>query len=165
MTTITIFILLQELASEEVADTQEGGERLLEQFAAQRDSTLDACASTIGEGKALLEEIKAKAEADTTGSVTAVTAALDRLAAQRDDLADLWTTRKMRLDLCLQVGLKLICQIVPCVSPTVARTRWIYTYYSTLFTTQRRMSTVNFLNFCTTQFGIVYPQPNIKNLT
>ena len=98
---------LQELASEEVADTQEGGERLLEQFAAQRDSTLDACASTIGEGKALLEEIKAKAEADTTGSVTAVTAALDRLATQRDDLADLWTTRKMRLDLCLQVGQKL----------------------------------------------------------
>ena len=50
--------LRQELASEEVADTLEGGERLIAQFSTQRDSTLDACASTIGEGKALLEELK-----------------------------------------------------------------------------------------------------------
>ena len=50
--------LRQELRSEEVADTLEGGERLIEQFSTQRDSTLDACASTIGEGKALLEELK-----------------------------------------------------------------------------------------------------------
>ena len=35
--------------------------------------------------------------------MTSVTTALERLAAQRDDLADLWTTRKMRLDLCLQL--------------------------------------------------------------
>ena len=48
----------QELASEEVSDTLEGGERLIAQFSTQRDSTLDACASTIGEGKALLEELK-----------------------------------------------------------------------------------------------------------
>lgn len=50
--------LRQELRSEEVADTLEGGERLIEQFSTQRDSTLDACASTIGEGKALVEELK-----------------------------------------------------------------------------------------------------------
>ncbi len=47
-----------ELRSEEVADSLEGAERLLEQFAAQRDSTLDACASTIAEGKTLVEELK-----------------------------------------------------------------------------------------------------------
>ena len=35
-----------------------GAERMLDQFAAQRDSTLDACASTIAEGKTLLEELK-----------------------------------------------------------------------------------------------------------
>ena len=45
----------------------------------------------------------AGASSDTTGSVTSVTTALERLAAQRDDLADLWTNRKMRLDLCLQL--------------------------------------------------------------
>ena len=97
--------LKQELQSEEVADSLEGGERLLEQFAAQRDSTLDACASTIGEGKALLEEIKANAnqEADATGSVASVSSALEKLAAQRDELGDLWSTRKLRLDLCLQL--------------------------------------------------------------
>ena len=47
-----------ELQSEEVAETLEGAERLLEQFGAQRDSTLDACASTIAEGKTLLDELK-----------------------------------------------------------------------------------------------------------
>jgi len=50
--------LKQELQSEEVAESLEGAERLLEQFSTQRDSTLDACASTIAEGKTLLEELK-----------------------------------------------------------------------------------------------------------
>ena len=69
--------LKQELRSEEVAETLEGGERLIEQFGTQRDSTLDACASTIGEGKALLEEFKGNlgTEVDTTGSVSSITAA------------------------------------------------------------------------------------------
>ncbi len=39
-------------------DSLEEAERMLEQFAAQRDSTLDACASTVSEGKTLLEELK-----------------------------------------------------------------------------------------------------------
>lgn len=42
---------------------------------------------------------------DTTGSVSAVEAALDRLAKQRGDLEDLWAARKMRLDLCLRLRL------------------------------------------------------------
>ena len=50
--------LRAELQSEEVSDSLEGAERLLEQFGAQRDSTLDACASTIAEGKTLLDELK-----------------------------------------------------------------------------------------------------------
>ena len=99
--------LRQELRSEEVADTLEGGERLIEQFSTQRDSTLDACASTIGEGKALLEELKsnnvASTDVDSTGSITSIQTALDKLATQRDELGDLWATRKLRLDLCLQL--------------------------------------------------------------
>ncbi len=50
--------LKQELQSEEVSDSLDGAERLIEQFSTQRDSTLDACASTIAEGKTLLEELK-----------------------------------------------------------------------------------------------------------
>ena len=83
-----------------------GAERMLEQFAAQRDSTLDACASTIAEGKTLLEELKSigvSLEMDPTGSINAVQSTLDRLTGQRDELGDLWTTRKSRLDLSLQL--------------------------------------------------------------
>lgn len=101
-----------ELQSEEVADTLEGAERLLEQFGAQRDSTLDACASTIAEGKTLLDELKvtntqnvSEGCSDNSGSMTAVQTTLDRLSSQRDELGELWATRKLRLDLCLQLRL------------------------------------------------------------
>ena len=50
--------LKQELQSEEVSDSLDGAERLLEQFSTQRDSTLEACNSTMAEGKTLLEELK-----------------------------------------------------------------------------------------------------------
>jgi hypothetical protein len=53
-----LYELKSELGSEEVSDSLEGAERLIEQFSTQRDSTLDACASTIAEGKTLLEELK-----------------------------------------------------------------------------------------------------------
>merc|ERR1712223_970424 len=89
-----------ELQSEEVAETLEGAERLLEQFGAQRDSTLDACASTIAEGKTLLEELK-----NDNSSSSSVQTTLDRLSGQRDELGELWATRKLRLDLCLQLRL------------------------------------------------------------
>lgn len=42
---------------------------------------------------------------DSTGSMTAVQTTLDRLSGQRDELGDLWSTRKLRLDLCLQLRL------------------------------------------------------------
>ena len=50
--------LKQELQSEEVSDSLDGAERLLDQFSTQRDSTLDAYNSTMAEGKTLLEELK-----------------------------------------------------------------------------------------------------------
>lgn len=51
--------LRQELQSEEsCADSLEATERLLEQTAQQRDSSLDACASTIAQGEALLQELR-----------------------------------------------------------------------------------------------------------
>lgn len=42
---------------------------------------------------------------DSTGSVSAVEAALDRLTKQRSDLEELWAARKLRLDLCLRLRL------------------------------------------------------------
>ena len=44
-------------------------------------------------------------EMDTTGSMTAVQNTLDKLTKQRDELGELWATRKGRLDLCLQLRL------------------------------------------------------------
>ena len=83
-----------------------GAERLLEQFGAQRDSTLDACASTIAEGKTLLDELKAANSPNSNdNSISSVQTTLDRLSSQRDELGELWATRKLRLDLCLQLRL------------------------------------------------------------
>ncbi|KAJ8956997.1 hypothetical protein NQ318_012163 [Aromia moschata] len=51
-------------------------------------------------------DIRAKGrEMDSTGSVSAVESALDRLAKQRNDLEELWAARKLRLDLCLRLRL------------------------------------------------------------
>ena len=66
----------------------EGAERLLEQFGAQRDSTLDACASTIAEGKTLLDELKSANNAASDNSASSVQATLDRLSSQRDELGE-----------------------------------------------------------------------------
>ena len=102
--------LKTELASEEVSETYEGAERLLEQFSTQRDSTLDACASTIAEGQSLLETLisagsGAAQEMEGSGSLASVQSTLEKLSSDREELGELWTTRKMRLDLCLQLRL------------------------------------------------------------
>ena len=99
--------LKTELASEEVSETYEGAERLLEQFSTQRDSTLDACVSTITEGQSLVEELKAvpSQEMESSGSLASVQTTLEKLATEREELGELWATRKMRLDLCLQLRL------------------------------------------------------------
>ncbi|XP_075229474.1 trio Rho guanine nucleotide exchange factor isoform X4 [Lycorma delicatula] len=93
---------------DEAPDTLEAAERALETAAQQRDSCLDACVNTIAQGDTLLQELRAvglTAEMDSTGSVAAVESALDRLSKQREELEELWATRKMRLDLCLRLRL------------------------------------------------------------
>ncbi|KAJ9574580.1 hypothetical protein L9F63_008253, partial [Diploptera punctata] len=94
--------------NDEAADTLEAAERLLEQCGQQRESSLDACISTIAQGETLLQELRSAgvtAEMDSTGSVAAVEAALDRLNKQREELEELWATRKLKLDLCLRLRL------------------------------------------------------------
>lgn len=107
--------LRQELQQDEVAENLENAERLLDQCAQHRSSCLEACASTIGQGEALLQELRddcssdnrsggqSSQQIDTTGSVSAVEAALDRLAILRQELEELWATRKLRLELCLRL--------------------------------------------------------------
>uniref|UniRef100_A0AAR5PYU8 Non-specific serine/threonine protein kinase n=1 Tax=Dendroctonus ponderosae TaxID=77166 RepID=A0AAR5PYU8_DENPD len=98
--------LRQELQQEEsAAEGLETVERLLEQTDQHRVQSLEACASTIAQGEALLQELRAIGEMDSTGSVSAVESALDRLAKQRNDLEELWAARKLRLDLCLRLRL------------------------------------------------------------
>ncbi|XP_018399522.1 PREDICTED: triple functional domain protein isoform X2 [Cyphomyrmex costatus] len=96
--------LRQELQQDEVAENLETAERLLEQCAQHRSSCLEACASTIAQGEALLQELREATDApDTTGSISAVESALDRLASLRQELEDLWATKKLRLELCLRL--------------------------------------------------------------
>ena len=101
--------LKSELASEEVSETYEGAERLLEQFSTQRDSTLDACASTIAEGQSLLDTLNTAGapsqEMEGSGSIASVQTTLEKLSSDREELGELWSTRKLRLDLCLQLRL------------------------------------------------------------
>lgn len=42
---------------------------------------------------------------DSTGSVSAVEGALERLGKQRGELEEMWAARKLRLDLCLRLRL------------------------------------------------------------
>ncbi|XP_014237093.1 kalirin isoform X2 [Trichogramma pretiosum] len=96
--------LRQELQQNEIAESLETAERLLEQCAQHRSSCLEACASTIAQGEALLQELRESTEMpDTTGSIAAVEAALDRLAGRRQELEELWATRKLRFELCLRL--------------------------------------------------------------
>ncbi|XP_050446122.1 kalirin isoform X3 [Cataglyphis hispanica] len=96
--------LRQEMQQDEVAENLETAERLLEQCAQHRSSCLEACASTIAQGEALLQELREATDApDTTGSISAVESALDRLASLRQELEDLWATKKLRLELCLRL--------------------------------------------------------------
>lgn len=63
--------LRQELQQDEVAESLETAERLLDQCSQHRTSCLEACASTIAQGETLLQELRDSVEMpDTTGSVS-----------------------------------------------------------------------------------------------
>ena len=87
-----------------MAESLDTAERLLDQCAQHRSSCLEACTSTIAQGDALLQELRDSNEVpDTSGSVPAVEAALDRLSGLRQELEELWATKKLRLELCLRL--------------------------------------------------------------
>ncbi|XP_022243783.1 triple functional domain protein-like [Limulus polyphemus] len=98
----------EELQSEKVSETVEGAEELLQKFVQQRASTEEATVRTISEGEALLKELRnigMTAETDTSGSFTAIGNTLETLNRNREELEELWSSRKLRLELCLQLRL------------------------------------------------------------
>ena len=50
--------LRQEIQNVEAPESLEAAEQLLEQCSQQKESSLDACNRTIGEGQALLQELR-----------------------------------------------------------------------------------------------------------
>ena len=88
-----------ELANEHL----EGTERLLDQCKEQEDNTLKTCIQAIAQGEALIQELRSIEEEDSSGSITAVQNALDRIAKNRVDLENLWQARKMRIDMYLRL--------------------------------------------------------------
>lgn len=49
--------------------------------------------------------LRSVGDMDSTGSVSAVEGALERLGKQRGELEEMWAARKLRLDLCLRLRL------------------------------------------------------------
>lgn len=98
--------LRQEINSDDTMLSQEnleGTERLLQQCQDQQDSTLNGCLQTIAQGEALLQEIRAMSDMDSTGSIQALEIAIENLSKQKIELDELWTARKYRLDYYLRL--------------------------------------------------------------
>ncbi|RVE53076.1 hypothetical protein evm_002173 [Chilo suppressalis] len=83
-------------------DTPEAARRALEQCAQHRAASLDACAATIAQGEALLQDLRSSGDSDAT-STAAVETTLERLRGTRGALEELWSDRERRLELTLQL--------------------------------------------------------------
>ncbi|EDS35252.1 guanine-nucleotide-exchange-factor [Culex quinquefasciatus] len=96
-----------EMANEESMDLAnehlDGTERMLEQCKEQEENTLKTCIQAIAQGEALLQELRAIEEEDSSGSLTAVQNALERIQKNRLDLENLWQQRKMKIDMYLRL--------------------------------------------------------------
>ncbi|XP_068619669.1 kalirin isoform X3 [Battus philenor] len=83
-------------------DSPEAARRALEQCAQHRAASLDACAATIAQGDALLQDLRSSGDSDAT-STSAVETTLERLRGTRGALEELWSDRERRLELTLQL--------------------------------------------------------------
>ncbi|XP_034658717.1 triple functional domain protein isoform X1 [Drosophila subobscura] len=82
----------------------EGIERILQQYQRdQQESTVNVCMTTIAQGEALLQEMRALEYVDNTGSIAALEATLEKLSNQKMELEELWSARKFRADLILRL--------------------------------------------------------------
>ncbi|XP_061719490.1 kalirin isoform X1 [Cydia pomonella] len=83
-------------------DSPEAARRALEQCAQHRGASLEACAATIAQGEALLQDLRSSGDSDAA-STTAVETTLERLRGTRGALEELWSDRERRLELTLQL--------------------------------------------------------------
>ncbi|XP_050683948.1 triple functional domain protein isoform X1 [Leptidea sinapis] len=83
-------------------DTPEAARRALEQCAQHRAGSLDACAATISQGEALLQDLRSSGDSDAA-STSAVETTLERLRGTRSALEELWSDRERRIELTLQL--------------------------------------------------------------
>ncbi|XP_072931286.1 kalirin isoform X2 [Epargyreus clarus] len=83
-------------------DSPEAARRALEQCAQHRAASLDACAATIAQGDALLQDLRSSGDSDAA-STSAVETTLERLRGTRGALEELWSDRERRLELTLQL--------------------------------------------------------------
>ncbi|XP_073951079.1 trio Rho guanine nucleotide exchange factor isoform X3 [Choristoneura fumiferana] len=83
-------------------DSPEAARRALEQCAQHRAASLDACAATIAQGEALMQDLRSSGDSDAA-STTAVETTLERLRGTRGALEELWSDRERRLELTLQL--------------------------------------------------------------
>ncbi|KAJ8737326.1 hypothetical protein PYW07_000597 [Mythimna separata] len=83
-------------------DTPEAARRALDQCAQHRAASLDACAATIAQGEALLQDLRSSGDSDAA-STAAVETTLERLRGTRGALEELWSDRERRLELTLQL--------------------------------------------------------------
>ncbi|XP_078619950.1 kalirin-like isoform X2 [Branchiostoma floridae x Branchiostoma japonicum] len=106
---VWIEALKKELQTDELADDIEGTEELIEKFLQQKEATIDASISTISEGENLIEQLRdAAMEGNQDNprheeSIKHIDGVLQKLEESRRELDELWASRKLRLDLCLQL--------------------------------------------------------------
>lgn len=88
-----------ELANEHL----DGTERMLEQCKEQEENTIKTCIQAIAQGEALLQELRAIESEDSSGSLTAVQNALERIQKYRLEMENLWQARKIKIDMYLRL--------------------------------------------------------------
>ncbi|CAG0901712.1 unnamed protein product, partial [Darwinula stevensoni] len=96
----------KELKKDDLPDTLEAAEDHLTHVLQHRESGLDAFENTAAEGHAVLQELTNGGLApcsDGTGSFASVETLLNKLHGYREELESLWSARKLRLELCLQL--------------------------------------------------------------
>ncbi|XP_077997965.1 triple functional domain protein-like [Glandiceps talaboti] len=98
--------LKDNLQSDELSESVEGSEELLARFEHQRQITVDACVNTISEGQTLIDALRHVAmetgnqHHNAYGHIDGI---IHNLEENRRQLDELWASRKLKLELCLQL--------------------------------------------------------------
>ncbi|XP_070570002.1 kalirin-like isoform X4 [Ptychodera flava] len=98
--------LKEKLQVEELSDTLEGSEELLGRFEHQKQITEDASDNTVSEGQTLIDALRHVAMETGNQHHTAyghIDGIIHNLEENRRQLDELWASRKLKLELCLQL--------------------------------------------------------------